>query len=125
MSQCKSHMTSPLPMSVALYARSSHGNTRAAHREVAAQLNALHQLSKKNGWIVCGEFVDYAGPTADRPGLTELLAECRGRSIEMVLTTNPSRLYHKPGQLLSCLLELDCMGVKAGTVKQPSRRRRP
>lgn len=123
MNQSSSPISSPA-MSVALYARSGHSNTRIAHRDVAAQLKALHQWSKQKGWIVCSEFIDYAGPTVDRPGLTKLFQACRTRSIEMVLTTDSCRLYRKPGQLLSCLLELDSMGVKAGTVNQPSRRRR-
>ena len=68
----KNHYQTSIP--VALYARVS-SDRRDVDLSVAAQLRALRDYAKKNGYVVAREYVDEAesGRIADRPQFTKML----------------------------------------------------
>ena len=62
------------PMPVALYARVS-SDRQDVDLSVSAQLRALREYAKKNGYIVVREYVDEAesGRIADRPEFRKMI----------------------------------------------------
>ena len=70
-------MKHPRPLTpAALYARVS-SDRRDVDLSVAAQLRALRDYAKANGYVVAREFVDEAesGRVADRPQFREMIDE--------------------------------------------------
>ena len=67
----KEHLT---PISAALYARVS-SDRQDVDLSISAQLRALRDYAKKNGYVVAREYVDEAesGRIADRPQFTKML----------------------------------------------------
>ena len=67
----KEHLT---PTPTALYARVS-SNRQDVDLSVSAQLRALRDYAKKNGYVVAREYVDEAesGRIADRPQFTNMI----------------------------------------------------
>jgi DNA invertase Pin-like site-specific DNA recombinase len=70
----------------------------------------LHYTKKRIGQVYmdCG----VSGLTLERPGLQQLIADCRARKIATVLVDDPGRLSRDTGQLLTLLQMFQEAGVR-------------
>lgn len=93
---------------VAAYARVSTKSDAQLH-SLDAQINYYrHKICQREDWSFAGVFIDdgLTGTRRERPGLEELLIECREGRIDLVLTKAISRFARNTVDLLSIVREL-------------------
>ena len=111
----KVEQTAPLPtrQRVAAYARVSCGKDEMLH-SLAAQVSYYSNLIQgKPEWEYVGVYTDEAetGTKDSRPEYQRLLADCRARRIDLILTKSISRFARNTVTLLETVRELKNLGV--------------
>jgi DNA invertase Pin-like site-specific DNA recombinase len=97
------------PMRVAIYARVS---TVEKGQDPETQLLALREYAERRGFVVIGEYVDYAsGSRDDRPQYRTLFAVARKRQIDVVLVWRYDRFARSTQALVNALKEFQHLGV--------------
>lgn len=95
-------------MKVALYTRvSTHEQSSdMQHRD-------LLQYCAQRGWTVAREFTDHgiSGTRERRPGLDQLMAECRKRKVDTVLVWRFDRFARSTKHLIAALEEFQHLGI--------------
>ncbi len=98
-------------MRVAIYARVS----TEKDQNPELQIHELKAYCVSRGWSLEREIIDrgYSGGTtaASRPGLRELMALARSRSIDAVVVLKLDRLFRSLKDLLITLEELSALGI--------------
>ncbi len=82
-------------MNCLLYARVSTDKQAQKDLSIPAQIAAMREYARKNGWKVIGHFIDEgeSAKTANRPELKRLIQHCReNKDIDMVLIHKIDRL---------------------------------
>ena len=98
---------------VAAYARVSCGKDTMLH-SLAAQIDYYREMIIRNPeWKFAGVFADEAktGTKEDRPEFQALIAKCRAKKIDMVITKSISRFARNTVTLLKYVRELKNLGV--------------
>jgi len=103
----------PKALRVAAYARVSSGKD-AMLNSLSSQVSYYNQyIQNKPGWIFCGVYSDAAktGTKEDRYDFQRLLADCKAKKIDMVLTKSISRFARNTVTLLSMVRELSALQI--------------
>jgi len=103
----------PKALRVAAYARVSSGKD-AMLNSLSSQVSYYNQyIQNKPGWIFCGVYSDAAktGTKEDRYDFQRLLADCKAKKIDMVLTKSISRFARNTVTLLSMVRELSALHI--------------
>ena len=98
---------------VAAYARVSSGKDAMLH-SLSAQVSYYSSLiQKETDWQYLGVYSDEAitGTKEERPGLQQMIADCRDGKIDMILTKSISRFARNTVTLLETVRMLKAMGV--------------
>lgn len=94
---------------VALYARVSTVDKR---QDPETQLLALREYAARRGFMLMGEYVDYASGARDnRPQYQALLAAARKRQVDVVLVWRYDRFARSTQALVQALHEFHGLGV--------------
>ena len=94
---------------VAIYARVS---TVDKGQDLETQLLALREYAARRGFILVGQYVDYAsGRRDDRPQYQALLKAARTRQIDVVLVWRYDRFARSTQALVNALKEFQHLGV--------------
>jgi len=94
---------------VAIYARVS---TVDKGQDPETQLIALREYTKRRGFEIVGEYIDYAsGTREDRPAYRALLEAARKRHIDVVLVWRYDRFARSTHALVQALKEFQGVGV--------------
>ena len=94
---------------VALYARVS---TLDKGQTPETQLVGLREYATRRGFVLAGEYVDYAsGLRDDRPQYRQLVEAARKRSIDVVLVWRYDRFARSTQALVQALQEFRSLGV--------------
>jgi len=98
---------------VAAYARVSSGKDEMLHSLAAQVSHYSDYIQRQPGWFYIGVYADEAvtGTKDNRPEFKRLLADCRSRKIDMVLTKSISRFARNTVDLLETVRELKSLGV--------------
>lgn len=98
---------------MAAYARVSSGKDAMLH-SLSAQVSYYSDLIQKHsGWQYAGVYADEAltGTKDNRENFQRLLADCRARKVDMVITKSISRFARNTVTLLETVRDLKTMGV--------------
>jgi len=98
---------------VAAYARVSSGKD-AMLQSLSAQISYYSELIQNHaGWQYVGVYADEAktGTIDDRESFQRLLHDCRGGSIDLVITKSISRFARNTVTLLETVRELKALGI--------------
>ena len=82
-------------MNTLLYARVSTDKQAQKDLSIPAQIQAMKEFAKKNGWRVIGHFIDEgeSAKTANRPELKKLIQYCKeNKNVDMVIVHKIDRL---------------------------------
>ena len=94
---------------VAIYARVS---TVYRGQDPETQLLALREYAARRGFVLVGEYIDYAsGTREDRPQYRALLEMARKRQIDVVLVWRYDRFARSTQALVHALKEFHSLGV--------------
>jgi len=94
---------------VAIYARVS---TLDKGQDPETQLVALREYATRRGFVLTGEYVDYANGTRDnRPQYQALLTAARQRQVDVVLVWRYDRFARSTQALVNALQEFHSVGV--------------
>ena len=91
----KKILTHRLPMNCLLYARVSTDKQAQKELSIPAQIDAMKQYAKRNGWKIIGHFIDEgkSAKTTNRPELRRLIRQCKeNKNIDVVLVHKIDRL---------------------------------
>lgn len=93
---------------VAIYTRVS-----TQDQSTKAQENELREYASHRGWIVTQHYSDtISGAKESRPGLDQLMADCRKRKVDLVLVWKFDRFARSVPHLLRALETFDELGVE-------------
>ena len=94
---------------VAIYARVSTRNGQ----DPRMQIRELKIYCERRGWKVVGEYVDHgiSGARDSRPGLDQLMCDCRKRLISAVVVYRYDRFARSLRHLVNALSEFNSLGV--------------
>lgn len=109
-------------MNCLLYARVSTDRQAQTDLSIPAQLDAMREHAKKNGWHVVGHFVDEgeSARTADRPELKNLLQRCREeKDVDAVIIHKIDRLARNLVDYATIKAILKQKGVRLVSVCEP------
>ncbi len=101
------------PKRVAAYARVSSGKDAMLH-SLSAQVSYYSKLIQSHsGWEYVGVYADEAltGTKDNRENFQRLLADCRSRKVDLILTKSISRFARNTLTLLETIRELKNLGV--------------
>lgn len=103
----------PMRLRVAAYARVSSGK-EAMLQSLAAQVSYYSGLiQRRPDWEYAGVYADEAmtGTKDRRPEFQRMLADCRDRKVDMIITKSISRFARNTVTLLETVRELKLLGV--------------
>lgn len=103
----------PKLLRVAAYARVSSGKDAMLH-SLSAQVSYYSEMIQSHpGWAYCGVYADEAltGTKDNRENFQRLIADCRDRKIDMVITKSISRFARNTVTLLETVRELKSLGI--------------
>lgn len=98
---------------VAAYVRVSSGKEAMIH-SLAAQADYYSTvISKENEWVFVGIYSDEAitGTKGDRKGFQQMIEDCQGGKVDMIITKSISRFARNTVTLLETVRSLKLMGV--------------
>ena len=82
-------------MNTLLYARVSTDKQAQKDLSIPAQIEAMKEFAKKNGWKVIGHYIDEgeSAKTANRPELKKLIRYCKeNKNVDIVIVHKIDRL---------------------------------
>ncbi len=100
---------------VALYVRVS-----TSRQDLDLQLEELHRLAERRGWVVVGEYTDViSGATTRRPGLDRLLADAHAGRFDVVAVWKLDRLGRSLIHMVQVVDELLGKGIHVVSATEP------
>jgi DNA invertase Pin-like site-specific DNA recombinase len=109
-------------MNCLLYARVSTDKQAQKDLSIPAQLEAMKQHARKNGWKIAGHFVDEgeSAKTANRPELKKLIQHCKeNKGVDVVLVHKIDRLARNLVDYATIKAILKQKGIKLLSVSEP------
>lgn len=109
-------------MNCLLYARVSTDKQAQKELSIPAQIAAIKEYAKRNGWHVVGHFVDEgeSAKTADRPELKRLIQHCKeNKNVDIVLVHKIDRLARNLIDYATIKAILKQKGIKLVSVSEP------
>lgn len=109
-------------MNCLLYARVSTDKQARKELSIPAQIVAMKEYAKRNGWKVVGHFVDEgeSAKTADRPELKRLIQHCKEeKNVDIVLVHKIDRLARNLIDYATIKAILKQKGIKLVSVSEP------
>ena len=109
-------------MNCLLYARVSTDKQAQKKLSIPAQIAAMREYAKKNGWKVKGFFIDEgeSAKTANRPELKRLIQHCKERKdIDIVLVHKIDRLTRNLVDYATIKAILKQKGIRLISVSEP------
>ena len=103
----------PQALRVAAYSRVSSAKETMLH-SLSAQVSYYSSLIQAHkGWLYCGVYADegITGTKEDRANFLRLIADCRARKIDLIITKSISRFARNTVTLLETVRELKLLGV--------------
>jgi len=107
-------------MRAAIYARVST-EEQVQNFSIENQLEHLRKTCKQQGYHVYKEYIDlgWSGTTIDRPALTKLLNDARGKLFDVVLVYKLDRLFRSNRHMYNTLAEWEERGISVSSVTEP------
>jgi site-specific DNA recombinase len=105
-----------------LYARVSTDKQAQKELSIPAQIDAMRQHARRNGWKVIGHFVDRgeSARTANRPELKRLIAHCKEqKGVDLVLVHKLDRLARNVIDHATIKAILKQKGIRLVSVSEP------
>ena len=98
---------------VAAYVRVSSGKEAMIHSLAAQAEYYSTVISKENEWVFVGIYSDEAitGTKGDRKGFQQMIEDCQGGKVDMIITKSISRFARNTVTLLETVRSLKLMGV--------------
>lgn len=109
-------------MNCLLYARASTDKQAQKDMSIPAQIDAMRDYVKRNGWKVAGNFVDEgeSARTANRPELKKLIQYCReNKGIDAVIVHKIDRLARNLIDYATIKAILKQKGIRLISVSEP------
>jgi len=109
-------------MNCLLYARVSTDKQAQKELSIPAQVAAMQEYAKRNGWRVVGHFIDEgeSARTADRPELKRLIQHCKDeKNVDIVLVHKIDRLARNLIDYATIKAILKQKGIKLVSVSEP------
>src|SRR5262249_3785442 len=109
-------------MNCLLYARVSTDKQAQKELSIPAQVSAMREHARRNGWKVVGHFVDRgeSARTINRPELKRLIAHCKEQEgIDLVLVHKIDRLARNLIDHATIKAILKQKGIKLVSVSEP------
>ncbi|MEA1872574.1 MAG: recombinase family protein [Chloroflexota bacterium] len=109
-------------MNCLLYARVSTDKQAQKELSIPAQIAAMKEYVKRNGWHVIGHFIDEgeSAKTADRPELKRLIQHCKDeKNVNVVLVHKIDRLAKNLIDYATIKAILKQKGIKLVSVSEP------
>lgn len=77
------------------------------------QIKELREYCRRRGWEIAREYVDrgFSGAKDTRPGLDELMRDCRKRVVDAVIVYRYDRFARSLRHLVNALSEFDSLGI--------------
>jgi len=105
-----------------LYARVSTDKQAQKDLSIPAQIDAMKEYAKKNGWKITGHFVDQgeSATTANRPELKKLIQHCKeNKDVGVVIVHKIDRLARNLIDYATIKAILKQKGIKLVSVSEP------
>ncbi|GFP40476.1 recombinase family protein [Candidatus Hakubella thermalkaliphila] len=109
-------------MNCLLYARVSTDKQAQKDLSIPAQIAAMKEYARRNGWKVMGHFIDEgeSAKTADRPELKRLIQHCKeNKGIDIVLVHKIDRLARNLIDYATIKAILKQKGIRLVSVSEP------
>ena len=109
-------------MKCLLYARVSTDKQAQKDLSIPAQIEAMREYAKRNGWKVAGHFVDEgeSARTADRPELKRLIEQCKeNNNVDAVIVHKIDRLARNLIDYATIKAILKQKGIRLISVSEP------
>jgi len=109
-------------MNCLLYARVSTDKQAQKDLSIPAQIAAMKEYAKKNGWRVVGHFIDEgeSAKTANRPELKRLIQHCKeNKNIDIVIVHKIDRLARNLIDYATIKAILKQKGIRLISVSEP------
>ena len=109
-------------MNCLLYARVSTDRQAQKDLSIPAQLEAMKQHARRNGWKIAGHFIDEgeSARTANRPELKKLIQHCRdNKGVDIVLVHKIDRLARNLVDYATIKAILKQKGIKLVSISEP------
>jgi DNA invertase Pin-like site-specific DNA recombinase len=109
-------------MNCLLYARVSTDKQAQKDLSIPAQIEAMREYAKRNGWKVAGHFVDEgeSARTANRPELKKLIEQCKeNKNIDAVIVHKIDRLARNLIDYATIKAILKQKGIRLISVSEP------
>jgi site-specific DNA recombinase len=109
-------------MNCLLYARVSTDKQAQKELSIPAQIDAMRQHARRNGWKVVGHFVDKgeSAKTANRPELKRLISHCKDQQgINLVMVHKIDRLARNLVDYATIKAILKQKGIRLISVSEP------
>lgn len=109
-------------MNCLLYARVSTDKQAQKDLSIPAQIEAMREYAKRNGWRVVGHFVDEgeSAKTANRPQLKKLIQHCKeNKDVDMVIVHKIDRLARNLIDYATIKAILKQKGIRLVSVSEP------
>lgn len=109
-------------MNCLLYARVSTDKQAQKDLSIPAQIEAMREYAKRNGWKVAGHFVDEgeSARTANRPELKKLIEQCKeNKSVDVVIVHKIDRLARNLIDYATIKAILKQKGIRLVSVSEP------
>ena len=109
-------------MNCLIYARVSTDKQAQKELSIPAQIEAMKECAKRNGWKVAGHFVDRgeSARTANRPELKRLIQHCREKKgVDVVLVHKIDRLARNLIDYATIKAILKQKGIRLVSVSEP------
>lgn len=109
-------------MNCLLYARVSTDKQAQKDLSIPAQIEAMREYAKRNGWKVAGHFVDEgeSARTANRPELKKLIEQCKeNKNVDAVVVHKIDRLARNLIDYATIKAILKQKGIRLISVSEP------
>ncbi len=109
-------------MNCLLYARVSTDKQAQKELSIPAQIEAMKECARRNGWKVAAHFVDRgeSARTANRPELKRLIQHCKeNKGIDVVLVHKIDRLARNLIDFATIKAILKQKGIRLVSVSEP------
>jgi len=102
------------PQAVAIYARVSSQEQATEGVSIEAQIAALKDYARSQGWQVADEYIDggYSGGTDERPAFRRLLFDASQGRFSIIAVSKLDRFFRNLRLLLNHLHSLEQLGIK-------------
>jgi len=98
-------------MKAGIYARIS---TSDKNQDINLQLVPLREYIERQGWDIYREYLDegFSGSTIARPGLQDLMRDCRRKLIDTIVIWKLDRLFRSLHHFVELALELQALNIR-------------